>query len=90
MVTGVEELTLAVVIVKFALEAPAATFTLAGPEAAAESLDRLTLRALVAATFNVTVPVTTWPPVAVDGLTETDCSATGGFTVKLAKLVTPL
>jgi len=85
MVTGVEALTLLVLMVKFALEAPAATFTLAGTDATAElALERLTLSALVAATFNVTVPVTTWPPVAVDGFTETDCSATGGFTVKLA------
>ena len=48
--------TVVVLIVKFAEDAPAATVTLAGTEATALLLARLTMVAAVAAALNLTVP----------------------------------
>jgi hypothetical protein len=48
--------TVAVLIVKFAEDAPAATVTLAGTEAAALLLARVTTVAALAAALNLTVP----------------------------------
>jgi hypothetical protein len=67
------------------LVAPAATDTLAGTEAAALSLARLTLVPLAgAALLNVTVPVLALPPVTLDGERDTpDRTDAAGTTVSV-------
>jgi hypothetical protein len=82
--------TAVVLIVKVAEVAPAATVTLAGTDAAALLLERLTLRPPVGAALpRVTVPVAEVPPVTVVGFTVTD-ETTGGFTVNVPVCVPPL
>ena len=56
IVALVAAVTVVVLIVKLAEDAPAATVTLAGTEAAALLLARLTVVAAVAAALNLTVP----------------------------------
>jgi hypothetical protein len=94
MVTEVEVDTALVVTEKVALDAPAATVTLAGTWAAAVLLlDSATVAPPVGATpLKVTVPVAEPPPVTLVGFTaiediETDVA---GFTVRVVVLVLPL
>ena len=83
IVTGVEEATGLVVMLKLAEVAPARTVTLGGTVAAGLLLDRVMVAPPVgAAAFRVTVPVEAVPPVTLVGLTltpETD----GGLTVRV-------
>ncbi len=94
MLAEVEVVTEVVVIVKFALVAPADTVTLAGVAAALELSERVTIAPpLGAAALNVTVPVEEFPPVTVVGLSETADSVAPvdalGLSVSVALLVTP-
>ena len=73
--------TCVVLTVKFADDAPAATVTLAGTVAAALLLANRTAAAVWTFAFNVTVPVTAFPPVTVLGFNinaETVTGAGGG------------
>ena len=91
MVTGVDALTVLVVMLKVALVALAGTATGDCTWAAALLLDRLTdMPPLGAALVSVTVPMELCPPVTLAGLTVTDCKAGGGVTVRVAFWVTPL
>jgi hypothetical protein len=68
MFTGVLEETGDVVMVKFALDCPAETVTLAGTCAAVLSLERVTTAPPEGATpFSVTVPVEDEPPATAAG-----------------------
>jgi hypothetical protein len=89
-VTEVDEATVSVVTVNVAVDAPAATVTLAGTVAAAVlELDRVTTAPPVAALpVSVTVPVDGLPPVTLVGERVTVVSA-AGVTVSTAVLVTP-
>ena len=87
-VTVVLLVTGAVVIVKFAVLAPAGTVTLAGTAAAALLSLNETNVFTAALPLSVTVPVDDEPPVTVLGLTLTLLNE-GGFTVRLADRVTP-
>jgi hypothetical protein len=80
IVDVVAALTEVVVTVKFALDEPAGTVTLAGTLVAVElSLSDTTAPPLGAAPLKVTVPVDELPPVTLDGLTETaDSDGAGG------------
>ena len=71
--------TLVVLTVKLADVAPAATVTLAGTEAAALLLARVTTVAAGAAAFNVTLPWTAFPPTTVldDNVIEDNESGVG-------------
>ena len=76
MVTGVDALTVLVVMLKAALVALARTVTGDCTWAAALLLDRLTdMPPLGAALVSVTVPVEGCPPVTLAGFTLTDWSA---------------
>ncbi len=76
MVTEVDAVTVAVLTVKVALPAPAATVTLAGTVATAVLLlDKLTTASpLGAAPLSVTVPCEAFPPVTLVGETPTPVS----------------
>ncbi len=90
MVAVVALATGVVVIVKVAVVAPLATVTLAGTVAEALSLlSCTTAPPLGAGALSVTVPWDIAPPVTLVGLTASVFSA-GGFTVRVAVLVTPL
>jgi hypothetical protein len=80
MVTDVDEVTDAVLTVKVALVAPAATVTLAGTVAALELAESDTdAPPAGAAALNVTVPVEELPPATLVGLSESaESVATGG------------
>ena len=83
MVADAALATAVVVMVKVAVVAPAATVTLAGTDAAALLLERVTLRPPVGAALpSVTVPVDEVPPVTEVGFIATD-ETTGGFTVSV-------
>ena len=69
--------TTVVLTVKVADVAPAATVTLAGTEAAALLLARLTTVAAGAAAFNVTLPWTAFPPTTVLDVNVNDDNASG-------------
>jgi hypothetical protein len=68
MVALVVELTVVVVMLKLAEDAPAGTVTLAGNEAAALLLARLTTVAAAAVALKETVPCAALPPVTVLGV----------------------
>lgn len=68
MVTVVAEPTVVVVTLKLAEDAPAGTVTLAGKEAAALLLARLTTVAAPAEALKETVPCAAFPPVMVLGV----------------------
>jgi hypothetical protein len=85
MVTGVEALTVLVVMLNVALVALARTVTGDCTWAAALLLDRLTdMPPLGAALVSVTVPVEGCPPDTLEGLTPTDCKAGGVLVVDAA------
>lgn len=80
----------AVVTVKIAEVAPAATVTLAGVVADALSSDSVTVAPPTGAGLDsVTVPVELEPPVTVVGFILTAVTP-GGFTARFADWVTPL
>jgi hypothetical protein len=94
MLTLVWFVTDVVVTVKFAVVAPAATVTLLGTVAAAESSESVTTVPPVgAAALNVAVPVEELPPTTVVGLTESaerlGPGGGGGLTVIAANWNTP-
>jgi hypothetical protein len=77
-VTGVEEVTADVVIGNVVLVAPAGTVALVGTLAVPLLLDRETVKPPVgAADVRLTVPVALFPPVTLDGLTDTAVSEAG-------------
>src|SRR4051794_16207001 len=79
--------TVLVVIVKFAVVAPAVTVTLAGSVAAPLSLDRLTAAPPLGAGLpSVTVPVEDTPPTTLFGVSAIDDSV-AGLTVNAALFV---
>jgi len=86
----VEDATPLVVIVKVALVAPAATVTLAGTVAAAVLLlDKVTTAPPDGALpVSVTVPVELFPPTTEVGV-RVRVESTGGFTSRVAVLLTP-
>jgi hypothetical protein len=88
IVTVVFVVTGTVVIVKFAVLAPARTVTLAGTPAAELLSLKFTDVSTAALPLSVTVPVDAEPPVRAFGLTLTLLNE-GGFTVRLADRVTP-
>jgi len=92
IVTAVEAVTGLLMMVKVAVLAPAATRTLAGTVAAGVLLlERVTVAPapVGAGPVSVTVPVDVPPPMTADGLRVRVDNA-GGFTVRMAVLVTPL
>jgi hypothetical protein len=92
IVTGVDAAGAVVVIENDAVALPAATVTLAGTDAAALLLDRVTTVAAVTGTLIVTVPCDAVPPTTLVGLTESDDREAGGGgadTVKTALRVAP-
>ena len=100
MVTGVDDVTERVVVVKAALVAPAATVTLAGT-VAAFALPLVSATEAPpdgAAPLSVTVPCEEPPPVTAVGLSVSEESVTGcggggggtGCTLSVAVLATPL
>jgi hypothetical protein len=83
------EVAIAVVTVKVADDAPAATVTEAGTVTPMLLLDNVTARPPVGAgPTNVTVPVAFWPPTTSDGVTVSD-AGTVRCTVSTADLVVP-
>ncbi len=89
MVAVVDLSTRVVVIVNVAPVLPLAIVMLAGSLAAGElSLNDTTAPPLGAGPLSVTVPWEVAPPVALAGFTVSVLS-TGGFTVRVAVLVTP-
>jgi hypothetical protein len=88
--TGVAADTGTVVIGKVAMDAPPATVTVAGTVATtALPLASVTVTPAVGATPDkVTVPVEPFPPIKVDGSSDTLRTA-GGFTVRETVLLTP-
>lgn len=93
IVTGVEVVTVLVVVVKVALVEPAGTVTLAGT-LAAEVLELVRVTATPpdgAAPVSETVPVDGLPPVTLVGLSDTADSVTepAGFTVSTAVRMIP-
>src|SRR6266481_3291483 len=82
MVTGVDALTVLVVMLNVALVALAGTMTDNCTWAATLLLDRLTdMPPLGAALVSVTVPVEPCPPGTLEGVTLTDCRAGGVLVV---------
>ena len=66
IVVGVLAVTVVVVIVKGTVEAPAATTTEAGTDAALLVLNRYTVVATAVGPVNATVPVADLPPIIVE------------------------
>lgn len=82
-----------VLTVKFTLVAPAGTVTLAGTEAIALELERVTVVGDEAAALSVTVPVDALPPATLAGFNVKPvidgALFAGGVTVKIALCVEP-
>lgn len=79
IVTGVDVVTLPVVIAKVCEVAPDGTVTDVGKVAAVlELASETTIPFVPAAELSVTVPVAPWPPVTALGFAETPLSVTAG------------